>query len=61
MCQEVKRLCTIEDQMNTQSRKILELPGIEKMEKEYSNIMQGKFVYLQKYCCKQFQDWENVA
>ena len=44
ICQEVKKLITIEDQMNTLSSQILEHPGIERIEKEYNNIMQGKFI-----------------
>jgi len=42
----VKKLITIEDQMNTLSSKILEQPGIGSIEKEYNNIMQGKFICL---------------
>ena len=44
ICQEVKELNTIVDQKNTLSGKILEFPGIERTEKEYNKVMEGKFI-----------------
>ena len=44
ICQEVKKLNNIEDQMITLSTELLEQPGIERIEKEYNNVLQGKFI-----------------
>jgi len=44
VCQEVQDLHTVVDQMNTQSKKILKLPGIKRIEKEYINVLHGKFI-----------------
>jgi len=41
----VEELNTILDQKTTLSRKLLELPGIERIEQEYNNVMKGKFIF----------------